>query len=602
VGDPNIGAEPFGFCCDSRAFHGCSEMPSDLERQITEAHDIDHESARRLIARVVACWRAASDHLWNGSAAACGRESVAVADQAADDPALPAGRHGRELMLRMMAAARAENPDAAIVVLRPPAVFGARGRGVLAAARVRDVVHSGGEGSPVAPAAGWRRLYTATSQRGFEALLTGTAVTCFGTPWYAGWGLTDDRATFTRPRPRRSLEQLFLAAYEAYTRYVDPVGGEPCGLEAILSRIEEHFRVARRHNGRSLCVGFRWIRRAGARPFLDRGTEPARFFRTVDEAQRHRRDGDRIVVWGLRQPSAEGVWRMEDGFVRSVGLGTDLVRPVSLVMDRRGIYFDPRRSSDLEYLLASHEFTAEELARGDALGRRLSASRVTKYNVGLRRTLNLAEAAGRRRVLVPGQAEDDWSIEAARPDVSTNAGLLQAARATDPDAYIVYKPHPVVLAGQRPGHVAEDVALRWADRVVADIDIAEVLDAVDAVHTITSLSGFEALIRGKTVHTYGLPFYAGWGLTVDRHACPRRGRRLPLAALVYAALVMYPIYFHWDSGLFVGPEEIIAELERARSGEVSIVPRSLAQRLQRGSLLLARRADRLVRRTYRRLV
>ena len=83
---------------------------------------------------------------------------------------------------------------------------------------------------------------------------------------------------------------------------------------------------------------------------------------------------------------------------------------------------------------------------------------------------------------------------------------------------------------------------------------------VDAVHVLTSLAGFEALLRGVEVHTWGIPFFAGWGLSHDRHACPRRGRQLLLDELVYGALVAYPRYVSRYSGLFIEPEQAIKEL------------------------------------------
>jgi capsular polysaccharide export protein len=83
---------------------------------------------------------------------------------------------------------------------------------------------------------------------------------------------------------------------------------------------------------------------------------------------------------------------------------------------------------------------------------------------------------------------------------------------------------------------------------------------VDAIHVLTSLAGFEALLRGVPVHTWGLPFYAGWGLTQDQLACPRRGRQLSLNALVHGTLIDYPRYVSRHSGLFIEPEEAIAEL------------------------------------------
>lgn len=62
---------------------------------------------------------------------------------------------------------------------------------------------------------------------------------------------------------------------------------------------------------------------------------------------------------------------------------------------------------------------------------------------------------------------------------------------------------------------------------------------------MTSLLGFEALLRGIPVTTLGAPFYAGWGLTRDLGPVPpRRTARPDLAQLVHAALIAYPRY--WD--------------------------------------------------------
>jgi capsular polysaccharide export protein len=92
---------------------------------------------------------------------------------------------------------------------------------------------------------------------------------------------------------------------------------------------------------------------------------------------------------------------------------------------------------------------------------------------------------------------------------------------------------------------------RHADQVVTDIAMPVCLAAVDAVHTMSSLTGFEALLRGLAVTCYGLPFYAGWGLTTDKaqnavaeQAKQRRARTqaLSLTQLVYATLIDYPLY------------------------------------------------------------
>jgi capsular polysaccharide export protein len=60
------------------------------------------------------------------------------------------------------------------------------------------------------------------------------------------------------------------------------------------------------------------------------------------------------------------------------------------------------------------------------------------------------------------------------------------------------------------------------------------INQVNEVWTMTSLLGFEALIRGKSVTCLGLPFYCGWGLTRDRQEVPRRHARPDILGLIHA--------------------------------------------------------------------
>ena len=96
--------------------------------------------------------------------------------------------------------------------------------------------------------------------------------------------------------------------------------------------------------------------------------------------------------------------------------------------------------------------------------------------------------------------------------------------------------------------------------------IQQLFTQVDVLHVLTSLAGFEALLRGLEVHCWGLPFYAGWGLTRDRENCSRRGTGLELDDLVHAALVEYPRYVSRHSGWFITPEQAIDELVSWREG------------------------------------
>jgi capsular polysaccharide export protein len=258
---------------------------------------------------------------------------------------------------------------------------------------------------------------------------------------------------------------------------------------------------------------------------------------------------------------------MEDGFVRSVGLGSDLIRPQSIVLDSKGIYFDPRQPSDLEDILNHAEFSDEELKRARKVRQFIVDHGITKYNLEPR-----AKAAwptsGRSVILVPGQVEDDASIRFGCTDTRTNLGLLKAARAAHPDAFIVYKPHPDVMSGNRTGKLGLDQAQEWADLIETKLSVISCIEACDEVHTMTSLTGFDALLRGKHVVTYGQPFYAGWGLTEDRVkdgvAMLRRKRRLTLDQLIAGALLRYPIYWDWTLKGYTNCEAVLHRIVGTR--------------------------------------
>ena len=274
--------------------------------------------------------------------------------------------------------------------------------------------------------------------------------------------------------------------------------------------------------------------------------------------------------------------RVEDGFLRSVGLGAELVRPISWVMDRSGMYYDATRASDLEQLLQSGQFTPQQLAQAAALRGRITASGITKYSVGDGSWQRPRHA---RVILVPGQVESDASLRFGAPALRTNLGLLRAVREANPDAYLLYKPHPDVSAGLRARGQGEQRVRDWCDEVITDIAMGALLERVDEVHVLTSLAGFEALLRGKSVVCYGLPFYAGWGLTRDVVPLARRTRRLKLDELVAAALLIYPRYVSRSSGGCISAEQALDELLAWR--DASSPPSRPWQYLRRAALRLA---------------
>ncbi len=311
-------------------------------------------------------------------------------------------------------------------------------------------------------------------------------------------------------------------------------------------------------------VGFASWKRRTASPLLWAGSGRVPFARSSDTVKA----GQQVAVWKARVPpatlerldqSSAHLIEVEDGFIRSVGLGADCIPPLSLVVDRMGAYFDPARPSELEQLIETGNFAADLIARASALRSLIVALGVSKYGSGqqplTRRT------AARQHLLIPGQVEDDRSVLCGGGPIQTNVELLRRVRSSSPDGFIIYKPHPDVEAGHRAGAIPDEIAIQFADEVMRGHPISSLIDLVDEVHVNTSLAGFEALLREKPVVTHGVPFYAGWGLTRDLGPVPRRRTaKRTLDELVAATLLLYPRYLDPLTGLPCPPEVLVHRL------------------------------------------
>ncbi|MGS0896222.1 capsular polysaccharide biosynthesis protein [Burkholderia stagnalis] len=401
-------------------------------------------------------------------------------------------------------------------------------------------------------------LYVMGASEGMAALFSHKTVHVFGTPYYAGWGHTIDHT----PQPLRtckpSAEALFDAIFLRTTRYLDPETHQAGTFESAVRHIELQHEIASRFADLHHIAGvaFQWWKRPFATPYLCAGGGKLRWIAFANQASRD----ELAAIWGGR--SADGLpdksmhVRMEDGFLHSNGLGSDISPPLSQVIDRFGIYFDATRANELTTILNTATFDKDELSRARKLSDSIVRFGLTKYNLG-RCVPTWKTPAGKRVVLVPGQVADDASIRLGTGHISTAEHLLAEVRLRRPDAFIVYKPHPDVLSGNRRGLVDATI---HADMVDTDADLISLIEAADEVHTLSSLSGFEALIRDKEVHTYGFPFYAGWGLTHDVLPQPRRERRLTIDMLVAGTYLRYPIYWDWKLQLFTTPEAIVRQL------------------------------------------
>ena len=388
--------------------------------------------------------------------------------------------------------------------------------------------------------------------------------------FYSGWGLTDDRVPCRRRTQKHSIESLFAAACLKYTRYIDPETGERCELEDVIELIALQRQYQQQEVDTLYLVGFSLWKRAFLKEFLGGLASSFKFVKSCQQVSSLAKAGDGVLIWGANDydyqpPAGVKLFRCEDAFIRGKGLGAELKRPQSLIIDRRGIYFDGSRPSDLEHAINTVVLSEEQIERGTRLREQLVSQRVSKYNLtGKKYSLFSGAGEGQKKLLVAGQVDSDASIRLGSPEIRSNLALLKQVREFAPEAYIVYKPHPDVVMAGRAGHIPEDEALQWADRVASDSDIFDGIAQCDELHVMTSLAGFEALLQNKIVHTWGVPFYSGWGLTRDHYPCDRRQANRNIDELVYFAHCYYPRYINWNTRRFTTPERMIRSLAREK--------------------------------------
>lgn len=464
-----------------------------------------------------------------------------------------------------------------------------------------------------------QHVYTVSSHMGFEALMLGSqgydiTVHTYGVSWYTGWGLTDDtgvnkgklKKLLAKVKQRRlttvnqlndklehkdfkSLtfvtEQLFFASYLDYSHYVDPASQVSTNIQGAISWLNTNMHWYNEFKGEFTIYEFSRWKLSFVRAFIDFPKtqlfiKPKPGLTSLFHPNHYRVDfQNSVVVWGLSQRQkieallvvknsnkiehTPYVYCMEDGFIRSNGLGATLLAPLSVVIDKRGIYYNATQASDLEYLLQNcQQLDDSQQKRVEKLKAFILSSKVSKYNVGKQLSdiegssksiwIKSLTSTTKKKILIVGQVEDDLSVQYCGSLIKTNAELIQRVVKDNPNVFLIYKPHPDVEAGLRTGKVTKQV-LNMVDAVAIDVSMPECLTIIDEVHTISSLTGFEALLRDKEVVCYGLPFYAGWGLTkdFDVHLEPKRtylARRqsrnsnLTLQQLIYYTLIEYPLY------------------------------------------------------------
>ncbi|EDP1859033.1 capsular polysaccharide biosynthesis protein [Campylobacter jejuni] len=489
---------------------------------------------------------------------------VLIITQTANDASLEFGLAKDFKTLDMIKDAIKENPKSTIYIkIHPDVLSGKKQSDLDLNSLPKECILITENFNPIALLEFFDKVYSKTSGMGFEALMQECECICYGMPFYAGWGLTKDKLECKRRMQKRSLEEVFYAAYILYSEYFNPYLNQKSNIFDTIQTLAKYKDIEKVNSNKLFMLGFTLWKRHFIKPFFKAKDNEIIFLNSIKSLVRYKlKEDDKFFIWGKKYDEntlknlllvkakeqnltnfTPKVSLVEDGFIRSISLGSDLTRPFSLIVDDKGLYIDPNKPSKLEELLQNEIFDENILNRAKNIIKILLENRFSKYNGLKHENLKINAKTGQKIILIPAQVEDDASMILGGFGLST-LDLLKEVRSKNQDAYIIFKPHPDVLSGNRVGLKDETLILEFCDEIVKDCSIDSAIKIADEIHTITSTSGFDALLRAKKVFTYGMPFYAGWGLTKDKYRCERRTRKLSLEELVAGALIAYPRYIN----------------------------------------------------------
>jgi hypothetical protein len=260
---------------------------------------------------------------------------------------------------------------------------------------------------------------------------------------------------------------------------------------------------------------------------------------------------------------------VEDGFIRSVNIGLSGEPGLSVIIDDTTAYYDATRASRLQRMLEhGPDLSPQQTQRSRAAINRIVELKISKYNHAKAVPLTIGRP-GRPKVLVVDQRFGDQSVLSGLANEQTFDCMLGDVISRRGECDILIKQHPDAIGGGKAGYFSDERLAFTQDMpnvfvLTFDANPYSILELVDEVYVVTSGMGFEALMAGKRVITYGAPFYAGWGLTLDQLRIPERTRHITLEKVFHCAYIQNSRYYHPLRNKLIEVEEIIEYVAQAR--------------------------------------
>ena len=262
----------------------------------------------------------------------------------------------------------------------------------------------------------------------------------------------------------------------------------------------------------------------------------------------------------------------EDGFIRSIYTWTSNNIPqkyrnsISFTFSNLPHFFADEITT-LEYMLNNEKLKLDnkQIERAKYLIDKIIKNKISKYN---HQPIYKPEIGkNKNKVLVIDQSYGDMSISYGWANEYTFKNMLEVAIKENYNADIIIKTHPDALVKNSERakcyYSSEDIKEN-VYLMAEEINPISLLEIVDKVYVCTSQLGFEALMMGKEVHVFGMPFYAGYGLTIDYQKCERRKNNRTLEEIFYITYINYSYYVNPEKEERCEIEEAIDYLIKLR--------------------------------------
>lgn len=242
-------------------------------------------------------------------------------------------------------------------------------------------------------------------------------------------------------------------------------------------------------------------------------------------------------------------------------------KALGFLLDDMGYYFDSHQASRCEQTLNADDYFLEdhELLRSRMLIEKINKHDITKYNKYVT-TGAVGFDLESDCILVVDQKKGDASIAFAGATDDTFADMMKAAIKDNPGKKIYFKRHPDSVHKNFNSYRNRNV--KEIEVLPDDIQINLVLNKCSKIYTVSSQVGFEGLLKGKEVVCFGVPFYAGWGLTDDRTYVPRRNKSRKIEEIFHQVCIRQSVYINPHTGKRIELEallNIILEMRQASS-------------------------------------